>query len=69
MFIFFAEPPTYPNPNTRQWFQGSVTFDVASSGTMMFDGVRGNGYYGDVAIDDISIKQCVSGNYLLDFFF
>ncbi len=55
-----TEPPTYQNPNTRQWIQGSVTFDVGTSGTIMFDGVRGNGYYGDIAIDDISIKQCVS---------
>ena len=46
------------NPN--QWFQADITFGASESGYIMIEGIIGNGYYGDIAIDDITIRTCVS---------
>ena len=49
------------NPN--QWFQQIINFDVNESGNIFIEGTRGNSYYSDIAIDDVTVSnQCVSTN-------
>ena len=46
------------NPN--QWFSTDITFGASETGYIMIEGIIGNGFYSDIAIDDISIQTCVS---------
>lgn len=37
------------------WFQGQATISTNSAYNIVFEGVRGTDYHGDIALDDISL--------------
>ncbi|KAG1708506.1 MAM domain-containing glycosylphosphatidylinositol anchor protein 1 [Nymphon striatum] len=48
------------NYNEKKWTKATVPIKVLNSYSIIFEAVRGNGDYGSIAIDDISIgsDQC-----------
>eukprot|EP00118_Oscarella_pearsei_P003168 m.13253 g.13253 ORF g.13253 m.13253 type:complete len:3799 (+) comp24600_c0_seq1:127-11523(+) len=40
------------------WQQGKVKLQTGSNYRIVFEGMRGNGFHGDIAIDDISFGSC-----------
>ena len=43
------------------WIKGTVNIGGHANFRIVFEGVRGDGYQGDIAIDDISFTDCKPG--------
>ena len=41
----------------RKWYAGKVNFYSVSSTQIIFEGIRGKGYRGDIALDDIRLTN------------
>ncbi|EDO44567.1 predicted protein, partial [Nematostella vectensis] len=39
------------------WLKGHVTFNSSSDYQVIFEGVRGKGFYADIAIDDVTFQE------------
>ena len=59
-----------PGTSTDTWKAQTVTLgSIAPKFRVMFEGVRGESYDGDVAIDDIHFEKCGDGESLKITFF
>lgn len=59
-------PPVWSRTGTRsnKWYQASVDVQSSRSYQIVFEGVRGTSYRGDIALDDISVSMgSCSGNH------
>lgn len=59
-------PPVWSRTGTRsnQWYSASVDVQSSTSYQIVFEGVRGTSYRGDIALDDISVSMgSCSGNH------
>lgn len=46
-----------PGNQGNQWFRAQIGIPTGSSAfQLVFEGIRGNNYQGDIAIDDVSVK-------------
>lgn len=52
-------PPVWSRTGTRsnQWYSASVDVQSSTSYQIVFEGVRGTSYRGDIALDDISVSM------------
>ena len=46
------------------WIKGSADIGGHANFRIVWEGVRKDGYEGDIAIDDISFTDCIPGNDL-----
>ena len=51
----------------NKWIKGTVNIGGHANFRIVFEGVRGNGYQGDIAIDDISFEGCKPGEFWIGF--
>lgn len=52
-------PPIWTHTGTlsNKWYSASVNIQGGSSYNVVFEGVRGISYRGDIALDDITVKD------------
>ena len=45
----------------NSWIRGEADIGGHANFRIVFEGVRGSGYMGDIAIDDVSFQNCHPG--------
>ncbi len=57
----------FNSASNNVWQNAQVTVDGATPGYVYFEATRGNGQFGDIAIDDVTMTQggCGTVRYLL----
>ena len=53
----------------NSWIKGTVDIGGHANFRIVFEGVRGDGYQGDIAIDDISFTDCKPGYISISTFY
>ena len=55
---------THTGTRSNKWYTASVDIQMNSTYSIVFEGVRGVSYRGDIAVDDITVRDgSCSGKY------
>ena len=54
---FLCVSAQFNSATNNVWQNAQVTVDGATPGYVYFEAVRGNGQFGDIAIDDVTMTQ------------